>query len=761
MQAHPYIRQLERLQSLPPAVRYSLAVGLAFAALGLTLLAWPFVKETPLVFFVAAVTVAAWLGGLIAGLLATFVSIILMDYFIISAQQPILGNPSDFVTLAIFGLVALLISWLEEQRRAAIVAAQQSRDEINAVLNSITDAVTVQRPDGTVVFANQSAARLTNNAQPEDLYSTPTTSLHQRYQMRDAAGNPLAPEALPRNEVTRTGQPASLTFQMIDTAHNTSRWIHLSSAPIVNNDGSVRLIANVMRNVTAERESEQTLREERRRLYRVLNDLAAFVAILAPDGTIVETNRALQQALSTTADSLTGRSFMSLPWWQPDQAKTDSIADMLAAAANGHVTRRDVSTTGENARILDITVAPLTTRSQRLEFLVVSGIDITERKLHEGQLAQMNMLLGKERQRLSRILHNLPGIVFEGSGTPRHGDQRMDFLSDYTEHLLGYPPRLLQENPQKWREIIHPDDWDRMLLETARIYESGETGIVEFRAYAADGTMLHLEARSTPFTDDSGEIVGAGGVIVDVTRRKRAETALKDYALELNRSNAELEQFAYVASHDLQEPLRMVGSYLQLLEQRYSDALDEDAREFIAFAVDGATRMKKLIQDLLAYSRVQRSKAEHTPVSLHSALERAIDNLTVPVQEAQAIITHDSLPTIYGNESQLVQVFQNLISNAIKFRGQEPPRIHVSATERDDIWEIAISDNGIGIESEYLERIFVIFQRLHTREQYEGTGIGLAICRKIVQYHGGQIWARSTPGEGTTFSFTLPKYTQG
>jgi PAS domain S-box-containing protein len=337
----------------------------------------------------------------------------------------------------------------------------------------------------------------------------------------------------------------------------------------------------------------------------------------------------------------------------------------------------------------------------------------------------------------------------------------MEFLSDFTQQLLGYPPKLLQENPEKWREIIHPDDWDTMLAETLRIYDSGQASIVEFRAYTADGALLHLEARATPFTDDSGQVIGVSGVIVDVTRRKRAENALRSYAVELNRSNAELEQFAYVASHDLQEPLRMVGSYLQLLEQRYSDALDEDAREFIAYAVDGASRMKKLIQDLLAYSRVQRSKAEHAPVSMQTALERALDNLTMTIEESNAVITHDPLPTVHGNESQLAQVFQNLISNAIKFRGDQPPRVHIAATDKADHWEIAVRDNGIGIEAEYLERIFVIFQRLHSREQYEGTGIGLAICRKIVQYHGGQIWAQSTPGEGTTFSFTIPKYPEG
>jgi light-regulated signal transduction histidine kinase (bacteriophytochrome) len=200
----------------------------------------------------------------------------------------------------------------------------------------------------------------------------------------------------------------------------------------------------------------------------------------------------------------------------------------------------------------------------------------------------------------------------------------------------------------------------------------------------------------------------------------------------------------------------MITSYLQLLERRYKSALDQDASEFIAYAVDGATRMKALINDLLAYSRVKTGEQNFAPFESRKALEQAITNLQMQITETGAEITCDSLPSIVGNEAQFVQLFQNLLSNSIKFHGAEAPKIKISAEQNDNVWKFSIRDNGIGIEPQYVDRIFVIFQRLHTKDRYPGTGIGLAICKKVVEHHGGRIWAESTPGDGTTFWFTIP-----
>jgi signal transduction histidine kinase len=247
----------------------------------------------------------------------------------------------------------------------------------------------------------------------------------------------------------------------------------------------------------------------------------------------------------------------------------------------------------------------------------------------------------------------------------------------------------------------------------------------------------------------------------EVAERRRAEDELKKTLAELERSNKELEQFAYVASHDLQEPLRMVSSYTQLLGERYGDQLDEKAKKFINYAVDGAVRMQQLIQDLLLFSRVTTRGEEFQPVDSGAALGMAMSSLGETIRQSGALVTNDDdFPQVIADQTQLAQVFQNLISNAIKFRGQKQPRVHVSVQEQDLDWLFSVEDNGIGIDPRYAGKVFVIFQRLHTREEYPGTGIGLALCERIIKRHGGEIWFDSKPGEGSTFCFTFPKRTE-
>jgi signal transduction histidine kinase len=249
----------------------------------------------------------------------------------------------------------------------------------------------------------------------------------------------------------------------------------------------------------------------------------------------------------------------------------------------------------------------------------------------------------------------------------------------------------------------------------------------------------------------------------DVTDHKHYEEELARRAEELaqamdelERSNDELQQFAYVASHDLQEPLRMVGSYCQLLQRRYQTKLGPDADEFIGYAVEGAKRMQRLINDLLLYSRVGTKGKAFAPTPLDHIVADAKANLTVAIEEAKAEIAVDPLPVINGDATQLAQLMQNLIGNALKFRDEVPVRVHVSAQREGALWKIAVQDNGIGIQPQYADRIFMIFQRLHTREQYPGTGIGLSVCKKIVERHGGRIWVEPAPEKGSIFTFTLP-----
>lgn len=243
----------------------------------------------------------------------------------------------------------------------------------------------------------------------------------------------------------------------------------------------------------------------------------------------------------------------------------------------------------------------------------------------------------------------------------------------------------------------------------------------------------------------------------EIAERKKAEERLALAMNELQRSNKELEQFAYVASHDLQEPLRMVASYTQLLAERYENQLDDKAKKFIHYAVDGAVRMQLLINDLLAFSRIGTRGKPLEPIDAHAVMGEAINNLKMKIEETETIITNDELPMVRADASQLAQLFQNLLGNAIKFRSSEHPYVHISASDRGREWLFSVRDNGIGIDPQYADKVFVIFQRLHTKEEYPGSGIGLAICKKIVERHGGRIWFESELGEGTTFYFTIPK----
>ncbi|MFI7704399.1 ATP-binding protein [Nonomuraea sp. NPDC049480] len=261
---------------------------------------------------------------------------------------------------------------------------------------------------------------------------------------------------------------------------------------------------------------------------------------------------------------------------------------------------------------------------------------------------------------------------------------------------------------------------------------------------------LHVD-RPAELAELSSHLDSMRGRIVSAWR------VAADQAEELRRSNGELEQFAYVASHDLQEPLRKVASFSQMLEQRYSTQLDERAKQYIHYAVDGAKRMQLLINDLLDFSRVGRVTGERTVIDAGEALNQALENLSATIEDTGTTVTRDDLPKVKGNRLQLTQLFQNLIENAVKFRSEEPPRIHIGAKRSGDMWEFSCSDNGIGVEPKYADRIFLIFQRLHARDVYPGTGIGLALCRKIVEYHGGQLWLDSSvEDQGATFRWTLP-----
>lgn len=364
-----------------------------------------------------------------------------------------------------------------------------------------------------------------------------------------------------------------------------------------------------------------------------------------------------------------------------------------------------------------------------------------------NRLQQADEAIRVSEARYRMLFDNSPdalSVVDPETGLPVEFNNRMP-------ELLGY-------TPQEFAKLSVSDyEAKEVFAETQAhmdgiVHEGGDNFETQLRC--KDGSIRDVKVSIRVIEMDGRRLLHS--IITDISDIKAREQRMKHLMGELERSNAELQQFADVASHDLQEPLRMVASYVELLRNRYSGRLDDDADDFIAYAVDGANRMQHIIADLLAYARVGSRGKPFTPVDMNEVLCKATDNLSRTIDETDTLISADRLPRVTADGSQLVQVLQNLIANAIKFRTAEPPRVYVGASRVDSEWQFSVSDNGIGIDPEYFERIFVIFQRLHGREEYPGTGVGLAICKRIIERHGGRIWVESEPERGATFYFSLP-----
>jgi len=385
----------------------------------------------------------------------------------------------------------------------------------------------------------------------------------------------------------------------------------------------------------------------------------------------------------------------------------------------------DISKTSEQ---LDELMSELSKMRQR-----IAELEVLEREL-------------KQSEELFRILfYSSPiGIYVVQNGGFRLVSHQLARISGYDEDKLVGMPSL---------SLVLPEDRSTVRENAVKMLKGERSLGYEFRMVTKRAEIKWVIETVAPIFYQGKR--ATLGNLIDVTESKQAEEKLKQITAEMQRSNTELEQFAYVISHDLQEPLRMVSSYTQLLAKRYQSKLDADADEFIAYAVDGAKRMQALLYDLLEYSRVGTRGKPFSLANCKDIVEQAMANLKVAIEESGALVSYDTLPTIMADEGQLVRLFQNLIGNAIKFRREEPPRVHISANRSYNVVVFSVRDNGIGIGPQHSQSIFEIFRRLHTKEEYPGTGMGLAICKKIVERHGGRISVQSQPGEGSTFYFTI------
>jgi len=478
--------------------------------------------------------------------------------------------------------------------------------------------------------------------------------------------------------------------------------------------------------------------EERfRRLVEGVRDYAIFT--LDPGGKVVSWNAGAERIKGYKAAEIIGQSFSRF-YLQKDIDQHKPEEELQLAATNGRSeiehwrVRKDGSRFWANV----VLTAARDSSGSLLGFSEVSR-DLSESK--ESGAKYRGLL---EAAPDAMVVVNQDGeiVLLNVQAEKQFGYHRDELVGQKVKNIIpeGFAERLIADGTRTAADALA---------------QQIGTGI-ELRGRRKDGSDFPIEIMLSPLESAEGILVTAA--IRDISERKKSEERLVKTVGELKRSNDELQQFASVASHDLQEPLRMVASYTQLLAKRYKGRLDSDADEFIAYAVDGCNRMQGLIQDLLAYSRAGTNGKTLREISSENALKAAITNLQATMQESGAVVTHDSLPAIITDDTQLAQVFQNLVGNAIKYRSAEVPRVHVSAKKNGgNEWIFSVRDNGLGIDSQYFERIFILFQRLHGQKEFEGSGIGLAICKKILERQGGRIWVESQTGKGSTFYFALPE----
>ncbi|MFP3975827.1 MAG: sensor histidine kinase [Chloroflexota bacterium] len=457
------------------------------------------------------------------------------------------------------------------------------------------------------------------------------------------------------------------------------------------------------------------------------------------DGGFKWVNQALADMAGYTRDELMSLGYLDLI--HPDYR--DIVRDLTGQALTGDTSNlapelevRFFRNGGEIrwARIM----AALGTYNDRTA-IIGNVIDITERKQAEEALRESE---DKYRNLVERANDGICIIQ----------DGLFQFVNGQLAHIWGGSPEGMIGTP--FTQYLHPESVPQV-NEYYRRRMAGEDvpSIYETVLQCKDGSTREVEINAGVIMYQARAANLA--FVRDISARKRAEEKLEETKADLERSNKELEHFAYIVSHDLQEPLRMVSGYMKLIEKRYNDMLDDDGKEFIHYAADGSRRMQELLNDLLTYCRVSTRGKPLQPVDCNAVLRSVTVMLDMAIRDADAEVTWDDMPQVVADESQIVQLFQNLIANAIKYRQDETPRIHVSVEQRNSEWLFSVQDNGIGIDPQFKERVFLIFERLH-RQEYEGTGIGLAVCKKIVERHGGQIWVESEPGGGTTFHFTIP-----
>jgi PAS domain S-box-containing protein len=514
------------------------------------------------------------------------------------------------------------------------------------------------------------------------------------------------------------------------------------------------LIMEVGLDVTEQKHAQESLGSASRYARSLLEASLDPLVTISAEGKITDVNEATVKVTGVTREKLIGTDFSNY-FTEPEKARQGyrQVFD------KGSVTDYPLTIRHKEGKLTDVLYNATVYKDTRGNVLGVfaAARDVTEKKRAEDELDRYREHLEELVEERTTELHRSEVSLARAQEIAHLGSWELDLVinkltwSDEVYRIFGLQPKQFDATYEAFLERVHPDDRAAVDKTYSDSVQQGKDSYeIEHRIVRGDtGEIRFVHEKCEHFRDDAGNIIRSVGMVHDITERKQHEQQLK-------RSNENLEQFAYVASHDLQEPLRIMASYSQLLERRYKEQLDRDAKDFIEFIVDAAGRMQTLITDLLAYSRAGRHDLTLSQVDCNKVMQKVTSALSKTIEAEEARVSWDELPVVAGAEISFMQLFQNLIGNALKFRSSEPPEINVSVINKNNEWVFSVSDNGIGIEPQYKERIFQIFQRLHSRSDYAGTGIGLSICKKIVDNFGGRIWVESESGKGSTFYFTVP-----
>lgn len=626
------------------------------------------------------------------------------------------------------------------------VSVRQNAEEILAqiegkyrgLMEAAPDAMVVVNQNGEIVLLNLQAEKQFGYHRDELLGQKVTNIIPKGFAERLIADDLRSTEDALAQQI---GTGIELNARRRDGSEFP---IEIMLSPLESEEGI--LVTAAIRDISVRKNAEKVVAQMESRYRGLMEAAPDAMVVVDQSGEIVLLNLQAEKQFGYRRDELLGQKVTNIiPIGFAERLIADDLRsseDALAQEIGTGIELIGQRKDGSEFPI-EIMLSPLQNAD---EILVTAAIrDISLRKNAEKHLAQME---GKYRGLLeaapdAMVVVNQAGeiVLLNLQAEKQFGYRRNELLGQKVTNIIpaGFAERLVADGLRS--------------AEDALAQQMG-TGI-ELHGLRRDGAEFPIELMLSPMTGAEGTLVTAA--IRNISVRKAAEVHLLGKVEELNRSNLELGQFAYIASHDLQEPLRMVASYTQLLSRRYKGKLDTDADEFIAFAVDGATRMQQLIQDLLTYSHIGTKGKELRDTSSEAALKTAITNLRGAIEESRAVVTSDALPYVVADETQLVQLFQNLLGNAIKYRESKSPVIHVGASDSEEKVIFSVADNGLGIDPQYFERIFGMFQRLHKREDFAGTGIGLALCKKIVERHGGDISVESQPGRGSVFRFGLTK----